>query len=189
VVNGFFWVFYGGLTDLEYTITVLDFQTGKTRTYTKPAGSSDGGFDVSAFTPSGSVEEAPPGAVSAPALPAVATCSGDSATLCLNSAHPFFVTLSARDQRTGHTGTGLAIPQNDIFGYFSIPDLTSNPQNPEVFVKVLDGRGVNGFFWVFYSGLTDLEYTVTVQERDTGRVRTYVKPAGSACGGFDTTAF
>jgi hypothetical protein len=62
-------------------------------------------------------------------------------------------------------------------------------RSPEVFVKILDGRVINGSFWVFYSGLTDLEYTVTVQELDTARVKTYVKPAGSACGGFDTDAF
>ncbi len=113
----------------------------------------------------------------------------DSSVLSLDASHSFSVRLTARDQRTGRAGTGLAIPQSDIFGYFSIPDLTFNPGNPEVFVKILDGRTVNGQFWVFYGGLTDLEYTLTVTDETTGRVRTYTKPAGSACGGFDTAAF
>jgi hypothetical protein len=110
-------------------------------------------------------------------------------TLRLNAAASFDVTLWARDQRTGNTGEGKAIPQNDIFGYFAIPALTSNPDNPEVFVKVLDGTAINGQFWVFYGGLTDLEYTLTVKENQTGRVKTYQKEPGSACGGFDTDGF
>lgn len=110
-------------------------------------------------------------------------------TLSLQTAHPFDVRLSARDQRTGRVAPGLPIPQNDVFGFFSLPGLTGDPGNPEVFVKILDGTSFNGEYWVFYSGLTDLEYTLTVTERATGKVKTYVKPAGSPAGGFDTSAF
>jgi hypothetical protein len=186
-VNGHFWVFYNGLTDLEYTLTVEDFSNETVKTYHKDPGTACGGFDVLAFSDSGSGAS-----IRASALkprPAQTLCTGDPQTLCLNAAHRFLVSLSARDQRTGRTGVGLALPISDIFGYFSIPDITANPQNPEVFVKILDGRVINGSYWVFYSGLTDLEYTITIREADTGRVRTYVKPAGSACGGFDTGAF
>ena len=109
--------------------------------------------------------------------------------LRLNAAHSFDVTLLATDQRTGRTGEGKAIPQNDIFGFFAIPALTSNPDNPEVFVKVLDGRVINGQFWVFYGGLTDLEYTLSVKENATGIVKSYHKAPGSAEGGFDTSGF
>jgi PKD repeat protein len=112
-------------------------------------------------------------------------------TLRLNVAgqHPFIATIQARNQRTGETGPGFAIPQTDIFGYFSLPALTRNPNNPEVFVKVIDGNFFNGHFWVFYGGLTDLEYTLTVQDTLTGATNSYLKPAGSAEGGFDTSAF
>ena len=47
-----------------------------------------------------------------------------------------------------------------------------SPTNLEVFVKVLDGRAVNGFYWLFYGGLTSLEYTVTVTDVVTGESRT-----------------
>jgi sugar lactone lactonase YvrE len=117
------------------------------------------------------------------------SCAGDSTILCLNKEHPFLVSLSARDQRTGRTASGLAVPVNDIFGYFTIPDLTFNSQSPEVLIKIVDGRGLNGSFWVFHGGLTDLEYTLTVEEVDSGRIRTYFKEALSLCGGFDTSAF
>ncbi len=56
-------------------------------------------------------------------------------------------------------------------------------------MKVLDGRTVNGRYWVFYGGLTDLEYTLTVTDTVTGAMKRYTKAGGSACGGFDTGAF
>jgi len=120
-------------------------------------------------------------------LAAANECGGN--VLCLNAANRFEVTLSARDPRTGAIAAGLPVPQNDLFGYFTLPTLTSDPSNPEVFVKVIDGTTVNGRYWFFYGGLTDLEFTLTVREISTGRRRTYSKPAGSACGGFDTEAF
>jgi PKD repeat protein len=112
-------------------------------------------------------------------------------TLRLNNKgnHAFTVTLQATDQRTLRTGPGQAIPQNDLFGYFSIPALTSNPGNPEVFVKILDGTTINGQFWVFYGHLTDLIYDITVTEVSTGLVKTYHKDAGNSPGGFDTSGF
>ena len=37
--------------------------------------------------------------------------------------------------------------------------------NPEVLVKVVNGCGVNGHYWVFGSGATDLEYEIRVVDR------------------------
>jgi hypothetical protein len=42
-------VFYGTLTDLEYTITVTDTATGAVKTYKNPAGRYCGGLEVDAF--------------------------------------------------------------------------------------------------------------------------------------------
>jgi PKD repeat protein len=103
--------------------------------------------------------------------------------------HPFSIKLTAADQRTGRTGPGQAIPQNDLFGFFSLPALTSNPENPEVFVKILDGTSINGEYWVFYGHLTDLVYDLTVTEVATGIAKTYHKDAGNSPGGFDTSGF
>ncbi len=113
----------------------------------------------------------------------------DAGVLVLDAAHPFSVTLSATDQRTGRTGAGVATAVNDLWGWFSIPAITLNPSNPEVFVKLLDGTAINGAYWFFYGGLTDLEYTLTVTDDTTGAAKTYTKPAGSECGGSDTEAF
>jgi hypothetical protein len=77
---------------------------------------------------------------------------------------------------------------NDLWGYFSLPAITGNSSNP-VFVKMLDGTALNGSYWFFYGGLTNLEYTLTVTDVSTGRQRTDTNPAGSECGGSDTAAF
>jgi photosystem II stability/assembly factor-like uncharacterized protein len=113
----------------------------------------------------------------------------DPGELHLNAAHPFVVTLSATDPHTGATAPGVATQVNDLWGYFSIRAITNNPGNPEVFVKLLDGTAINGEYWYFYGGLTNLEYTLTVTDATTGKQKTYTKPAGSECGGSDTEAF
>ena len=48
-VNGHFWVFYGALSDVEYTLRVTDTMTGAVRTYTNPPGSICGRADTTAF--------------------------------------------------------------------------------------------------------------------------------------------
>lgn len=52
------------------------------------------------------------------------------------------------------------------------------PENLEVFVKVLDGCGTNGHYWVFASGLTNLGVTLSVTDTVTGQVYPYVSPPG-----------
>ena len=115
---------------------------------------------------------------------------GQTGTLVLNASHSFNVTVVATNQHGGNVqGNGVALPQTDTFGYFSLPSITNNPSNPEIFIKILDGRPVNGFWWVFYGHLTDLIYDITVKENATGITKTYHKDAGNAAGGFDTSAF
>jgi hypothetical protein len=56
-------------------------------------------------------------------------------------------------------------------------------------VKVVDGRAVNGKWWVFYGALSNVEYTVTVTDTQTGAVKTYFNPQGQLASFADTTAF
>jgi hypothetical protein len=48
-VNAKFWVFYGALSNVEYTITVTDTATGAVKTYTNPSGQLASVADTSAF--------------------------------------------------------------------------------------------------------------------------------------------
>ncbi len=49
VVNDHFWFFYGALSDVEYTIRVLDTQTGSSAQYSNPAGNVCGFGDTQAL--------------------------------------------------------------------------------------------------------------------------------------------
>lgn len=115
-------------------------------------------------------------------------CAPSNSDLCLVSSR-FRITLAAKDPRSGKTGEGFSIPYNSNNGFFAIPGLTNDTSNFEVFVKVLDGRAVNGKFWVFYGGLTDFEYTITVTDTESGQQKQYVKPGLQFTGGADTSAF
>jgi hypothetical protein len=48
-VDGHFWVFYGSLTNVEFTLTVTDTQTGAIKTYFNPQGQLASVADTSAF--------------------------------------------------------------------------------------------------------------------------------------------
>jgi hypothetical protein len=192
-VNGNHWVFFGGLTDFEYDLVVTDTETGRVRVYRKPGFGFCGGADTAAFAqslgdPMPGTETARAGGTGEAALQAATGACDPAGELCLIGGR-FAVSLSAKDPRTGNSGAGLPIPQTDLFGYFAIPALTSNPDNPEIFVKLLDGRGVNGRYWFFHGGLTDFEATLTVRDTGAGTARTYSKAGGSFCGGADTSAF
>lgn len=47
--NNKFWVFYGALSNVQYTITVTDTLTGAIKTYTNPNGNLASVADVTAF--------------------------------------------------------------------------------------------------------------------------------------------
>ena len=121
-----------------------------------------------------------------PAAPA--PCVADPSSLCLLGSR-FRVELTARDSVSGKSEAGSPIAESDVVGYFALPVLTGQTGSPEVFVKILDGRQVTGKFWVFYGGLTHLEFTLKVTDTVTSKVKTYRKVAGSFCGSADTQAF
>jgi len=188
--GGSFWVFYGGLTDLHYIMTVTDTLTGEVRSYQNDAANPTcGGADTSAFKNiDASGQQLTVG--NAGAATSLAAAEGTELALIGNR---FRVSLSAVDPRTGNTAVGQAMPQGDRFGYFSLPDFTGDPTFPEVFVKMADARSSSGgSFWVFHTGLTDLQYTMTVTDTVTGAVRIYQNDRSDParlCGGSDSEAF
>jgi len=56
-------------------------------------------------------------------------------------------------------------------------------------IKVLDARAVNGRFWVFYGALSNVGYTITVTDTETGDAKTYRNELGSFGSVGDTAAF
>ncbi len=61
--------------------------------------------------------------------------------------------------------------------------------NLELIIKVLDARVINNHFWVFYGALSNVEYTITVTDTQTGAVKTYFNPQGQLASVADTSAF
>ena len=193
-IGASYWVFYGALTDLSYTLSVREVSTGKTKVYhdAKIGTTVCGQFDTTGFGSNSGSGASPMGAVeSAPTIATGMSATAGSDTLTLMPTHPFAVTLTATDPRTGTTGQGQLVAQTDIYGIFSIPNITGNASNPEVIVKMVDASGIGAGYWVFYSALTDLTYTLSVREASTGATKTYndAKVGTTVCGQFDTSGF
>jgi hypothetical protein len=187
-LNGHFWVFYGSLSDVEYDIIVIDTQTDQIQTYHNAAGTQASHADVEAFP----VDDIPPPPAAAATLPGRVRqtgaplspeiqCHSSGTALCLEPLYR--VTIDFVDPQTGATRHAQAVPfsqESGAFWFFS-------PNNLELFVKVLDGSEVNGHAWVFYGGLTDVEYTLKVQDL-AGAVWTYHNPRGRMSSGADPSA-
>ncbi len=110
-------------------------------------------------------------------------CTPAATVLCLNNAR-FRVEVHWQDFQ-GRTGLGQAVPLTGDTGYFWF--FSSN--NIELAIKVLDARGINGNFWVFYGALSNVEYDITVTDTTTEAVKTYSNPAQQFASVGDTGAF
>jgi len=108
----------------------------------------------------------------------------------------FVVTVEWSNPHDGSHGIGYARPfaeDSGAFWYFG-------SKNLETTVKVLDGRPVNGRWWVFIANMTDLEVEVTVLHNlqdclllpvfpPACPTKTYVQSAGKSRNFIDVNAF
>jgi hypothetical protein len=195
-LNDHVWVFYGALSDVQYTLTVTDTQTGLTRRYANPQGVLASVGDTQGFGPLGAfaANPRPPVATAASASPppllstrkgraALPLCQPGARRLCLND-NRFTVEVAWKDFQS-HTGNGTTVPLTADTGAFWFFDAA----NIELVVKVLDGRAFNNHFWLFYGALSNVEYTLTVTDTQTGAKRTYTNPSGRFASAADTSAF
>ncbi len=109
----------------------------------------------------------------------------DETMLCVQD-NRFRVETTWRDF-DGSSGQGRVVDfQTDESGLFWFFD----ESKWELMVKVLDGCDVNGAYWVFASGTTNLEYTLHVTDTANGATWTYDNPLGrSAPAVTDISAF
>lgn len=194
-------VYYGGMTDIEYTVTVQDTQTNTTRQYKNPGGMVGGGVDRTSFPTDGS--STPAFAIiqgnSQPRTPIVAAnspiaaCAPDNNKVCLldgrfevriDYVNPF---SNPPNQPGTFLGTkfspGSQNPDTATFGFGSALAI-------EAVVRLQDVSpfGINNVS-VYYGGMTDVEFTVTVTDKTTGRTRQYKNPVGQVGGSVDRTSF
>ena len=112
-------------------------------------------------------------------------CDPDDRTLCLNG-NRFRVEVDWKDF-AGGTGDGRVVPfgsdDSGLLWFFAA-------DNWEMLIKVLDGCAINQNFWVFAAATTNVEYTLTVIDTQTGEERLYSNPLGQAASAItDTAAF
>jgi hypothetical protein len=204
--NNHFWVFYGALSNVEYTITVTDTSTGAVKPYHNTAGNLASVADTAAFAGSGAgaspEEEGASTAGTSPAIDKVVwaesariarllspetsqACTENATTLCLNNGR-FQVQAIFSAPTLGITNApAQAVPLTGDTGYFWF----FSANNVEIVLKAVDGRGFNNHFWVFYGALSNVEYTITVTDTVTGAVKPYHNTAGNLASVADTAAF
>jgi len=173
-------VFYGQLTNLRFSLIVTDTQTGASKVYENTPREC-GGIDQSAFPGSSTALAVSTGPAMSSVRAAAGTCKKDKDTLCLLN-NRFAVKVDWRNPGDGSSGTGGAVPISTVTGAFYFTDAS----NLELMAKVIDYGDRLDFF---YGTLSDLEYTITVTDTNTGQVKSYRNPAGNYCGGLDGGAF
>ena len=215
-VNGHYWVFAGGLTDVATSLVVKDVATGLSRTYfNRQSTPFQPILDTAAFaTCDASGDLARSGGENASALMALTALDELGRLLGANQGGPLAVspglvnapgstgcspsssTLCLGEGRFGvdvswrtassDVGSGRVIELTADTGMFWFFAET----NVEVILKILDGCGINDRFWVFAGGLTDIDVTVTVTDTWNGAVRTYRNALGTPFAPVqDTDAF
>ena len=108
----------------------------------------------------------------------------DDTLLCLRGER--FRVSAGWQLDSGSSGVGVPRPITSDTGSFWFFD----EDNLEVFVKVLDGCAVNGHFWVFATGLTDVGVDLQVRDSEGGQFWSLQNPVGQALKPrFDTEAF
>jgi membrane-associated phospholipid phosphatase len=111
------------------------------------------------------------------------SCVSGPSALCLAGGR-FKVEAAWRKGGAHGPATGSALGTDSGSFWFFDPD------NAELTVKVLDACAGFDRFWVFASGLTDVEVLIKVTDTHTGKVRQYFNPQGHAFAPVqDTNAF
>lgn len=117
-------------------------------------------------------------------------CVPNSTTVCLLG-NRFRVSIAYTNPIAGTPGTFLATRlfqdtgRNPDVGLFGFDD----PQAIEVVVRVQDTRPFANRFDVYYGGMTDFPYVVSVTDTHTGTARNYTFHGGTPAGGVDRVSF
>ena len=204
-IDGHYWVFAAGLTDVEVTTTVRDLRTGLEMSWTNPQGTLfEPISDMSAFATCGEASRtngasrirlsgAPKDRAadlyraSLTEVDRVAAagseCAESETALCLqNSRYQVRANWHTGEQ----SGAATAIPRTSDTGMFWF----FSSDNVELIVKVLDGCALNGHRWVLMGGLTDVGVEIIVTDTESDETKVYESPGGSLFSTrFDTTAF
>jgi hypothetical protein len=214
--NQRFWYFSGAMSNQEYQVTAFDTETGRVVAYHNQLGDLRSLADTSSLVDAplaGAALDAAAEELAAEPVPAelmslgfaergapehpsplFAPSAGKAASgtgclvptpisLCLNQAR-FRVEVRWTDF-FGNSGQATAVQTTSDGGYFWF----FNPNNVELALKILDGRPVNGKFWVFYAALSNVRFVVRIYDEAGNLVKVYRNPPGNLASLADTAAF
>src|SRR4029079_18931846 len=98
------------------------------------------------------------------------TCVPSDTVICLRSGR-FRVEVTDKT-KTGAPNTGHGVKLTADTGYFWY----AAAANVESVVKVIDACALNGNYWVFAAGLTNVLFSVTVTDSSNGHFVNFVTP-------------
>ena len=107
-----------------------------------------------------------------PVTPTV--CTPSATTLCLSGNR--FAASAVWKKPDNSTGQAQAVALTSDTGYF----WWESANNVEMVLKVLNACSFASRVWVFAGGLTNIQVTMTVVDTQTGTVKTYINPQGTA---------
>ena len=154
--NDHHWLFYSGLTTLDLEISVRDLVTGRWRRLSNPPGQIKSFVDIESFSDGDGIAKPIPveRVGSAPAPPPGAfQASGESLEL-----HGFEFSVAWKTGQEEGKGQALSFSEDAGFFWFF------QEENPELIVKLLDGRAINGHYWLFVGGLSDVNFTLALRK-------------------------
>jgi photosystem II stability/assembly factor-like uncharacterized protein len=100
-------------------------------------------------------------------------CAPGPTALCLGGGR-FKVEATWATAQTSGAGQAVSLtPDTGYFWFFAAGNL-------ELVVKVLDGCALNGDYWVFAGGLTNVQVSLRVTDSQSGNVEIYTNPGGVA---------
>ena len=189
--NSAFWTFYGALSNVEFTVLATDTATGAQHGYFNPSRRFASLGDIESFPQDEALVSSTEVSVASAYRPRIRplpqrstdSCVPNVTTLCLQGGR-FAASVTWRDF-VGRRGVGKALPLTPDTGSFWFFDAGIH----ELAVKVIDGRGTNDAFWVFYGSLSNVEFELTVVDTETGDTWTRENPLGTFASNGDIEAF
>ena len=112
-------------------------------------------------------------------------CVASGTTLCLFG-HRFRAEVAWTTPDDHVTGKGHTFPfhltNGGGFWFFGA-------DNPELVLQFQDFRNTAGHFWLYYAGLSSVDYTLTVTDTQTGVQKAYHHLAGGLANAIDAGTF
>jgi streptogramin lyase len=203
--NQHFWVFSAATTNVGLNLVLRDTRTGTSKSYSNADGHTATPIqDVTAFACTGGdlAAEPPPAPdpllssagteltyAQDPALDGKAACVPSATNLCLGGGRFSIQVAYHTRQGGGLSGSGQTLPlqslgvtKGGLFWFFGAT-------NPEMLVKVIDACSFNHQFWISYAATTNVGFTVTVTDQQTGHKHQYTNSDGTAAAPvLDTSA-